>query len=272
MRTVVLRRTLARDIRIEGRGLHSGAAVAVRVMPGESGLRINGTAAVAENVTDTSRCTVLGGVGVVEHLLSALGGLGITDAEIEVVGGEMPGLDGSAGPWVRAILESGVAEIGPAEFPVLFDRVYEKDHETPADRRADLAAARGSGHFRFTFETPADRWPGVQTAEVRLQSPAEYAEQIAPARTLVFDFELPHVERLGLGRGLDESSCIVLDPAGPRGDTRFPDEPARHKLLDLIGDMTLTGLPLSTLDVTARKSGHRTHVALALKVREALGL
>jgi len=118
------RRTVAADAVFEGLGLHSGEPVRVIVHPGEQGIRFNGVSARPENVSDTTRCTCLGEVSTIEHLMSALCGLEITDADVEVDGREMPGLDGSALGYVAGLSATGFSALGSAEAPDLFSVLH----------------------------------------------------------------------------------------------------------------------------------------------------
>ncbi len=260
------RQTLDTDLTFEGPGLHCGEPTQVLVSGGTEGIHFrqgtNRLAAIPENVTDTSRCTRLGEIGVIEHLMSALAAAGITDAEIEVTGRELPAADGCAAPYMQALLDAPRKALGTMEVEGLFARVYEKA-ETHS-----VAIGRGEGWWRYEFLT-GERWPSVQDFELRL-TPERYAEEVAPARTFCFSEELPHLEAAGLGKGLDASTALVLGVSGYENAARFPEEPARHKLLDLIGDLYLAGLPPVLLNVVAERSGHRANVAAAAKLRSAV--
>src|SRR5437868_1120495 len=108
---IVQQSTVRSDVVFEGLGLHGGQPVRVVVHPGEGGIWFRSgperVAALPQNVSDTTRCTRLGPVSTIEHLMSAFAGLEITDAEVEVEGGELPAMDGSAAPFARRLLESG---------------------------------------------------------------------------------------------------------------------------------------------------------------------
>lgn len=258
------RHTLASAFEVKGRGLHSAEPVTVRVSPGDDGIAFRSgasrVAALAENVTDTRRCTCLGEIATVEHLLSALSALGVTDAEVEVKGQEMPGLDGSALPWVEQIRKVGLEDLGDWHHDTPARRVFAVDGE----RRVSVSV--GEGHWRCIFDA-GERWPGEQSAETSL---VDYEEAIAPARTFAFHTELPHLKDLGLGQGLDESSALVLGEDGYVNEARFDNEPARHKLLDLLGDLALTGIPAAALNVEGHRCGHDINVRAAAEVRAAL--
>lgn len=239
--------------------------MSVRLVPVETGgicFHHQGEEIVArpENVTDTRRCTKLGSVSTVEHLMSALAGLEITDLRVEVEGDELPGLDGSSKPYVDAILASGLQDLDERSVDLPFKRTYFVEGE------CKVAIARGEGHWRFVYDV-GDRWPGQQVFE-SLSAIHDYAEAIAPARTFALAEEVPQLITAGLGQGLDEQSALILGIEGYKNDPRFEDEPARHKLLDLMGDLYLSGIPIRFLNVSAEKSGHRCNVLAAKLLQE----
>jgi UDP-3-O-acyl-N-acetylglucosamine deacetylase len=188
-------------------------------------------------------------------LLAALAGLGVTDAEIQVSGGELPAADGSALPFAEAILAAGTSPCGTAAVHGLFERVF------TTDGGASVAIASGEGHWRYEFDS-GERWPGSSVYEVAL-TPSAFATALAPARTFAFEEEVAPLRQAGLGQGLDEASCLVLGESGYVNRPRFPDEPARHKLLDVLGDLSLAGVPARLLNVVASRSGHTLNVQAA---------
>lgn len=255
------RRTVAVEAAFQGRGLHSGVPVRVAVRPGDDGFAFllggQRTAAHPDAVTDTSRCTRLGAVSTVEHLLAALAGLGLTDAEIVLDGPELPALDGAARVYVEGLLAAGATETGTGQVS-LFERVFWI--EDPIR----IAIVPGDGLWRFDFETDG-RWPGRQSFEARL-TPETFAEEIAPARTFAFEEEVEPLRAAGLAQGLDLDSALILGRGGYVNPARWPDEPARHKMLDLIGDLALSGVPVQALNVVAVRSGHRSNVEAAKRL------
>lgn len=261
--------TLSESISFSGKGLHSGEDSKVTLHPSDSGLVFRFGSeiipALAENVTDTRRSTSLGPCRTVEHVLSALAGLGVTECLIELEGcGELPALDGSSLDYVKAIRSVGLAEAGQAEAHRLFTRVYAlNDH-------AKVAVSAGGGHWRYVLEGENGRWPARQEAEVSTLD--LYESEVAPARTWVFEDQVEMARAAGLGLGLDIESCLILGAGGPVNPARSENEAAAHKLLDLIGDLALTGIPLKFLNASAERSGHALHVQAALKVRQELGL
>jgi UDP-3-O-[3-hydroxymyristoyl] N-acetylglucosamine deacetylase len=260
------RRTLQRTALLDGLGLHSGVPVTVRIHPHGDGIVFRSGSeevrADPENVKSTARHTCLGGIGTVEHLMAAFAGLEVTDAVVELSAPELPGLDGSAQPFVEAIDEAGLEDFGEAELPELFARVFV--HDGPVR----VAIAKGCGHWRYEFAAAA-RWPGSQVYE-DLDVVSVFRREIAPARTFAFSEEVPALLEAGLAKGLDESSALILEQQGYRGVPRFGDEPARHKLLDLMGDLYLTGIPVRCLNVVAEQSGHRFNVEAAVRLKASL--
>ena len=271
--------TLSAPTRVfEGVGLHSGADASVCFHPAPAGTGLTfrdrrsrkEIPARAANVTDTSRCTrlALNGVEVqtVEHVLSALAGLGVDDALIEFEGGEMPAGDGSAAPFVALLREVGLREYA--------DRIGFLTFKTP-----ELVADGGStivvmpaDHFQVTVVLDYPNRPVIGTQGMTFDSAAGgYAEEIAPARTYGFRSELETLHAHGLALGASAQNVLALSDRGaPLTDDdgnwitppRFLDEPVRHKLLDLIGDLALVGQPLQA-HIIAIKPSHTLNTRLA---------
>ncbi len=259
------RKTLATGLAFEGVGLHTGTPVSVKIHPSDQGIafRKGGQRwkASPENVTDTTRCTRLGEIATIEHLMSAFAGLEITDAEVEVEGNELPAMGGCSLGYLTILVGCGYATLGSLEAKPLFKRVFFQENAIK------VAVASGTGHWKFSFDM-GDRWPEVQVFETA-DVVKDYASQIAPARTFALEDELPMIEQAGLGKGLDEESAVILvHPDTYRFPTRFPDEPARHKMLDLMGDLYLAGIPMRALNVVAERSGHRANVETARRLVE----
>ncbi len=260
------RKTLARKVQLTGLGLHSGIPVTVAVHPSQDGIRFrlgsDRIQAIPENVSETTRCTRLGTVSTIEHIMSAFAGLEITDAEVELNAPELPGLDGSSQVYVEQFLEAGFELCGEEPVPSLYRRIFLQE------THCNIAVAKGSGHWRYVYDA-GSRWPGTQSFEsgsvIR-----DYGKEIAPARTFALEEELPMIRQAGLGKGLDESSALLLGQEGYMNVARFPDEPARHKLLDLIGDLYLAGIPIGILSVVSEKSGHTANVKAAAMLRQAI--
>jgi UDP-3-O-acyl-N-acetylglucosamine deacetylase len=217
-------------------------------------------------VRNTSIGTGNWSVGTVEHVMSALAGLGITDVVIGVEGPEVPILDGSAGPFVEA-LQGLAVEFEKAVEPVRLRREIEVVDGGGGRVRA---RPRAEG-FSLTYEL--DYGPG---SPVPAQSAAwtggeaEYARDIAPARTFSLRAEAEAAGRAGLFRAFTAREMVVVGDDGQPVENawRMADEPAKHKLLDLIGDLALLGAPVAA-DIVATKSGHALAREFCRKVQEA---
>ena len=246
------RRTVADSVRIEGLGLHSGAPVQMTIHPASEGIAFRCGAervqALPENVSETSRCTRLGGISTVEHLMSAFCGLEVTDAEVELSHPELPGMDGSSRPFVDRILQTGTCDFAEGEAHDLYRRLFVKE------RDVSISIGKGPGAWRYEFDLEHHSL-GIQvfeTAEIF----DSYVDEVSPARTTVFLEEIPLARQAGLGKGLDESAVLVIGAGRYENQPRFSNEPARHKLLDLMGDLYLSGFPARALSVVAVRSGH----------------
>ena len=263
--------TLAAVVERRGVGLHSGEEAAVRLTPSERPgfhLRFEDDLEPIQlspnQVRDSPLCTTLDfghrRVATVEHLLAALAGCGLSHVEIVVDGQEVPLLDGSALGWVEAIAEVGFE---PAT------------SERPAAPQLEQPVVRYRGNSVITA-TPADRFSLVgiidfpQAAIGRQQltlelTPQRFVEEIAPARTFGFREQVDQLRAAGLIKGGGLDNALVCD-----GDSwlnpplRFPDEPVRHKLLDLIGDLALVGFPQAQVLVYRGSHGLHTDLAAAL--------
>ncbi len=258
--------TIAEPIEQQGVGIHTGENATVRILPGSEGLRIRRpgepwTPMTPNAVTSTTRCTAIAGIRTVEHLLSALMGMGVTDADIEVDGAEVPILDGSSLPWVEAVSHVGTVATGSS-------RTFEFRGEVRVSEEDRTVIVRpGAGKLYAVYE----RWPFPGRQELSLTFTKEtYAKEIAPARTVALGIEVEELLRAGHGRGGTPQNTLVIGSDGYLTPCRFEDEPVRHKLLDCIGDLALAGVPLRFLDVACERAGHTLHVAAARALAENL--
>jgi len=263
------RHTLAAAIERSGVGLHSGSATRVRIEPSDQpGFRVGWLQQPALGlqplhpglVRETRLCTCLQlgeqRLATVEHLLAALAGTGLSQVNLWIEGEEIPLLDGSAAPWVEAIGEAGLHDLGPrVGSPVL-------DSPITLQQGSSVAVALPSEQLSLTA---AIEFPqaviGRQLYTVAL-TPERFVNEIAPARTFGFRDQVEQLRQAGLIRGGDLDNALVCD--GERWlnpPLRFADEPVRHKLLDLIGDLALVGLPRA--QVIAYRGSHALHTALA---------
>ena len=254
--------TLRSAIEFSGVGLHTGRPARVRVLPAPagSGLRFRLDDAVEfpahpDYVVDTRRATVLGlgehRVSTVEHLLSALCGCGVTNASIAVDGPEIPAADGSALEFVRAIDAAGIVEQVPAQ---LRNVIREPHLFRDGDKLLAVVPAPAF-RVRMTIDFPAP--VGAQYVDYD-SSTAAYRSAIAPNRTFGFRHEVEALLARGLAMGGSLDNAVVFDTDGPMSPLRAADEPARHKILDLIGDFALLGA-YPQCEVIAIKSGHALH-------------
>ncbi|MCP3104429.1 UDP-3-O-acyl-N-acetylglucosamine deacetylase [Myxococcus sp. K15C18031901] len=268
-------RTLSKTVSLQGVGLHSGVKVTLTLRPAPVGhgivfvrtdlARPVSIPALAEYVVDTSLATTLGRdgvrVGTVEHFMSAMAGMGIDNARVELDGPEVPIMDGSAAPFAALIQEAGIRELdAPKELIVIRKAVSVSD----GDKQATLAPAR---HFRISCTIDFEH-PVIQGQEFDLDfSDREFSREISRARTFGFLRDVEKLKKLGLARGGSLDNAIVVDEVSilnPDG-LRFPDEFVRHKILDAIGDVSLFGRPVIG-HLTAYKTGHALNHKLVRKV------
>jgi UDP-3-O-[3-hydroxymyristoyl] N-acetylglucosamine deacetylase/3-hydroxyacyl-[acyl-carrier-protein] dehydratase len=272
------RRTIARPVSLEGIGLHLGAVCQLSFRPAPSGAGIvfrridlpgePQIPALADHAVLTERRTQLGedpvAVHTVEHVLAAVAGCGIDDLEIRLDAPEPPIMDGSAAPFVDALVSAGFTE-NPGEVHFLTvrhpltltdgDSVYEV-HPSP---ELELNVTIDFPHATI----------GRQQASYRVTRDT-FAKEIAPARTFGFLQEVETLRGMGLIKGASLDNAVVLDDNGVIGTTtRWPDEFVRHKALDCIGDLALAGARVRAR-VTATKPSHRGTVRLVRAMREAM--
>lgn len=269
--------TLAGAVERHGVGLHSGAATRVSLRPSQrDGYWVGWLDAPSQppqrlqpaQVSETRLCTALqlGGrrLATVEHLLAALAGCGVSQAEIWVEGEEIPLLDGSALPWVEAIAEVGLSEVGPRSMP----RLSGEPITLRQDQSFVLAMSSEALQLAAAIDFPQPAI-GRQLHSLAL-SPEAFVREIAPARTFGFRDQVEALLAAGLIRGGALENALVCD--GDRWlnpPLRFEDEPVRHKLLDLIGDLALVGLPQA--QVFAYRGSHGLHTALAAALQRQTG-
>jgi UDP-3-O-[3-hydroxymyristoyl] N-acetylglucosamine deacetylase len=266
-------RTVSKRVSATGVGLHSGkpATLTLAPAPADAGItfvRMDLAVEIPgrnEFVTDTTLSTNIGSgsarVATVEHVLAALHGMGIDNCRVEVDGPEIPILDGSAAPFVCLVREAGVqAQRAGRRYLVVDQPVELRD----ADRLVRLEPFDG-----FSVEFTADfAHPLITNQAYRvIVSERSFEREIARARTFCFRRDIERMQAAGLAKGGSLENAIVVDEfsiLNPDG-LRFPDEFARHKVLDAIGDLALFGMPVLGA-LTAVKSGHAMNQALVRKV------
>lgn len=274
-------RTLAQAVEFSGVGIHQGQPGRVRVSPSpeNSGVTfvVGGVeiSALADHVLSTRRCTVLGregaGVATVEHLLAALYGLQIDNARIDVEGPEIPILDGSAGPFVARLVDAGIREQdAPAQRVTLSAPIWLGTEGNGPDAPSVLAlpAAGLSLTAAIDFPNPGATRQVFHCGGNQLGDRTTLLRELAPARTFCFEDEVKAILDAGLGGGGSLENTVVVSETGTSTPLRFPDELARHKALDLLGDLALIGARLDA-HVIALRAGHTLHVAMASAIRKA---
>ena len=294
--------TVRKNYSFEGKGLHTGKVATMVVMPApvDTGLvfrrvDLDGcpeVEALAENVSNTARSTTISkgeaSVSTIEHILSALTGLGVDNAYIEIDNVEVPILDGSAKPYIDAMWADGFEQQdAPRRYIELKETI-----EVRYDDKGSLVRIEPAEEFSYDIMVDFNsKVLGVQHA---VWNPSVvYAKEVGVCRTFVFFHEIEFLFKNGLVKGGDVDNAIVIveHPVTKeqvqnmselfnipvlevREDgylsnlvLRFPNECARHKLLDLIGDLRLAGGFLKA-KVTAEKSGHGINTTAAKKIRE----
>ncbi|MBQ8061966.1 MAG: UDP-3-O-[Bacteroidales bacterium] len=302
--TIKRQRTLNQEHVFCGKGLHTGQVARMVLKPADENIGIvfhrtdlgddAFVEAVAENVTSTARSTTISkgeaSVSTIEHLMSALTGMGVDNVIVEIDNVEVPILDGSARYYVEAFKEDGLNEQEAAkEYVTVPEEIVIKDEKTgsfikvtPSDTPSiDLTVDFGSKVL------------GVQKAS--WDCGTDYSSEIAPCRTFVFFHEIEYLFQNNLVKGGDVENAIVIvehpvtqeqvdtlaglfnvpslaiDSNGYLNNLQlhFPDECGRHKLLDLIGDLSLAG-GLLNARVEAFKPGHSINTRMAKAIREAI--
>lgn len=264
---MVRQRTLKKAISATGVGLHNGEKVTLTLRPAEANTGIvfkrvdlpppNTIQATPDAVHDTRMCSALqvGGarVATVEHIMSAIAGLGVDNVLIEVDASEIPIMDGSAGPFVFLLQEAGIAE---QDAPKQFIRVKKKVEVIDGDKWVRFEPYHGFKiDFTIDFNHPVFEHSGKNvTIDFAFDS---YIQEISRARTFGFMHEVEFLRSNGLARGGSLDNAIVLDEYRVLNEDglRYDDEFVKHKTLDAIGDLFMLGHPILGA-FYAYKSGH----------------
>ena len=266
-------KTLARTVEIAGIGLHSGAAVKLKINPGEvdSGIIFVRTdlescpkiSATADKVTSVLRATTIEESGVkvftIEHLMSALHISGIDNCVVELNAEEPPVLNGNSEDFYKKIKSVGTVEQENFRREVEIEKIYRVDGEG-----GKFLIALPYEGFRISF-TSVNPHPavGTQFADFEI-TPEIYESEIAPARTIAYEKEIEQLRQMGLGLGGTIENVIVYNDEGWLNELKFADEFVRHKVLDLIGDLRLAGFVKGHF--IAYNSGHALNTKLAKKI------
>ena len=294
--------TLSQSVSISGTGLHTGILVDMTLQPANPGFGIQFQRIDLPNqplikadcdlVTDTSRGTTLqvgdAKVSTVEHILAALVGLGVDNLLIELNGPEIPIMEGSSAPFIEAIEKVGVLEQDAAKAWYSIDEnIFHYDE----DKRVEMVAMPALDYqitALIDFNSPV-----LGTQHAALKTIKDFKSEIAPCRTFCFLHELETLLEHDLIKGGDINNAIVVvdkpvtneemgrlakifkrDKIEVKSEgylnnleLRFPNEPARHKLLDVIGDLALIGYPIKAR-IIANRPGHSSNVEFAKKIKQ----
>lgn len=275
-RGALAQRTIARSIVLGGQGLHTGLKTGVILHPAPVGFGIvfsslSDDIAVevrVENVVDTAYNTTLASGGrsvrTVEHLMSALHAFGITNLLVKT-DEEVPALDGSALEFCKHIEAAGVSDQAAVVAPI---RISQRIVIGEEGAGREFIVVEPADHLIIDYLLDYPKPIGIQKVHFELTSPEAYTKEIAPARTFGSVREFRKLNEMGLGSGARLDNAILVDEQKVVNTTlRFPDEFARHKVLDLIGDLYLLGRPVLA-HVTASKTGHSDNLALAKAIQK----
>jgi UDP-3-O-[3-hydroxymyristoyl] N-acetylglucosamine deacetylase/3-hydroxyacyl-[acyl-carrier-protein] dehydratase len=296
--------TLKAPVTLQGVGLHSGAEVSLTFQPAEAhhGYKFRRVdlpgqpiiEADCDLVTDTSRGTTLekngASISTVEHVLAALVGLEIDNVLMDVSGPEMPIMDGSSIPFVEALSACGTIEL---EAEREYFEIPYNIHYTDPENQVEIIAMPVN-EYRLTVMVDYNS-PVLGSQHAALTHISEFKHQIAPCRTFCFLHELEMLLANNLIKGGDlNNAIVVVDRAVSQDeldrlakvfkkpsvevrkegilnnlDLRFQNEPARHKLLDMVGDLALAGMPIKG-QIMAARPGHASNVAFAKKIKQVI--
>ncbi|MDY7019913.1 MAG: UDP-3-O-acyl-N-acetylglucosamine deacetylase [Cyanobacteriota bacterium] len=272
--------TLASEIVQSGIGLHSGLKTTVRVLPssgdGRYFVRIDLPEqpiipAKIESVISTTLSTELAvsrtnpqvSIRTVEHLLSALTGMGVDHARIEIDGPEVPLLDGSAKLWAEAIASVGLTTT-PETIPVL-----PITQEITVRQGEAFVMAIPADETRFSYAIDFDVTAIGQQWYSWTPQQEQFSSAIAPARTFVLEHQVKQLQQAGLIKGGTLDNALVCgDDRWLNPPLRFSNEPVRHKILDLVGDLSLLGV-IPQAHYLAYKAGHHLHTQLVQRINAA---
>ncbi len=294
--------TLKKAVTISGAGIHTGQSVTMQIKPAEPNTGINfkrvdldGAPVVkadVDNVIETNRSTTIEAngakVGTIEHLMAALVGMQIDNALIEIDGEEVPILDGSAQLFIDRLSETGVQQ---QDAEKIYYKILHNINYVDEDKKVEMVALP---YNDYRINTLIDfNSPVLGTQHADLRNIGDFEKEIAPSRTFCFFHELEQLIANDLIKGGDINNAIVVvdkpvdkeqveriskifdkkdvkvSEAGILNNLtlRFPNEPARHKLLDVVGDLALVGYPFKA-HIIANRPGHSSNVKFAKKIKE----
>ena len=270
--------TLARPALIAGQGLFHGIDVKVRLRPADPGTGIvfrrvdlkdrPEVVAHVDNVRSAARRTVLASrsgaiVETVEHLMAALAGLQVDNCLVEIDSLEVPAVDGSSMPFCEAILAAGLSQQSTARSQIPVEESHGVNDRAGEQWIEVIPAYDGNATVDYRLDYGPDAVIASQSFSVEL-TPEAFLRDIAAARTFVLQDEVAALQQMGFGRHLTGRDLVVFDADGSVIDNklRWQDEPVRHKILDCIGDLALSGR-VFVGRVVARRSGHKLNHVMA---------
>ena len=264
-----MRKTIQQPVSVSGVGLHTGVKSVMTFKPAEDGIHFVRTdiagslpikadlAHVGSTLRGTNLKNDTAEVWTVEHVLSALNALGITDITVEMDGPEPPVMDGSSSVYAQHLQQAGLKDL-PGDVPVLTLKqpvTYSFGPISYAAEPADKLTVT------FVYE---HKHPLVGRQEYTVELTEEnYLNQISRARTFGFEEELAFLKAHGLAKGGNLENAVIVGKDKFINELRYPDELVRHKILDLVGDLSLTGRKLPPLKIFCACGGHKHNVIFA---------
>ncbi|NQU18514.1 MAG: UDP-3-O-[3-hydroxymyristoyl] N-acetylglucosamine deacetylase [Candidatus Saganbacteria bacterium] len=255
--------TINNSFVLSGIGIHSGENTSITIHPAaaDSGIsfsyRNNVISLNPNNISGDQLATSLGKITMVEHLLAAIAGLSLSNLLIECSSGEIPILDGSSLPFVEALEKAGIVSQENDFLPISLKEALrvEDDDKWIVAEPADSLSIEFSVYFpvigkqSFLFD-------GTEKS---------FKKDIAPARTFGYEKDLEELHKNGFAKGASLENALGISEKGYMNKPRFENEPVRHKLLDLIGDLALLGRPLNA-KIRAYKSSHKLNQELVRRI------
>ncbi|MBV6622068.1 MAG: UDP-3-O-acyl-N-acetylglucosamine deacetylase [Rivularia sp. (in: Bacteria)] len=281
-------RTIASSVNQTGIGLHSGVITNVSIVPAKPGsgryfVRVDlpeaptipaSISAVSQTVLSTQLRHGEASVRTVEHLLASLAGMGIDNARIEIDGPEVPLLDGSARIWAESIAKVGTLKqsstVSENALSLLTEPIWVREEDAFV---CAIPAPQTRFSYGIDFELPAigNQWHSWVSAIESQNSYESFVAEIAPARTFGLMHQIEHLKTSGLIKGGSLENALVCGPDGwVNPPLRFANEPVRHKILDLVGDLSLLGI-FPRAHFLAYKASHNLHIQLAKRILELRG-
>ncbi|HEX9786605.1 MAG TPA: UDP-3-O-acyl-N-acetylglucosamine deacetylase, partial [Candidatus Binatia bacterium] len=274
----IKQKTLKKSVVLSGQGLHSGVktGLILHPLPANHGIVFTGISgdvtlpAHLDYVGSTGYATSLRSkefaIGTVEHFLAVLHSYGITNLLVKVHG-EVPIMDGSALEFCQAIEEAGVEEQAEDGSEIVVDRRYEVQAKN-GESISIVPAESFSVRYLLRYPEPV----GEQEHAYQYRGPEFFKAEIAPARTFGFLRDIEKLQTMGLAGGGKLNNCIIIgDEKIINTDLRYPNEFARHKILDILGDFYLLGRPIRGA-VSACMTGHSDNIALLRQMRSGMNL